>query len=436
MLLKKLMLGVAAAVVAFTPIAFETAKAADEAFIPLLTYRKGAFSVGGIPIANGFTDYLKMVNARDGGVEGVKLTWEECETEYSTDKGVECYNRHKDRGLVFNPNSTGITYAILEQAAQDGVSVFSMGYGRADAADGRVFKWAFNFPTSYWSQATAWVKYIASIEGGTDKLKGKSFGYLYLDSAYGREPIPTLELLGERYGYTLTTYAVPFASGGDQSATWLKIESNEHDWMMMSGWGILNQTAVKEAAEIGYPMDRFIGNWWSGSEADVLPSGAAAKGYLSGTFTAPGSGFPVHADILKHVFNGDEAAAKKNQWGEVLYNRGMVNAAYVVEAIRGSLKKFGGAPNAENVRWGLENLDLDDADLARMGFTGLIAPVKVTCADHEGGGGALFMQQWDGEKWVVVTDAIPVMHDVTRPMAEESALAYAKEKGIEPRDCS
>lgn len=436
MLLKKLMLGVAAAVVAFTPIAFENAKAADEAFIPLLTYRKGNYSVGGIPLANGFVDYLKMVNARDGGVEGATLAWEECETEYSTDKGVECFNRHKKRGLVFNPNSTGITYAILEQAAQDGVSVLSMGYGRADAADGTVFKWAFNFPTSYWSQATAWVKYVGSIEGGMEGLKGKSLGYIFLDSAYGREPIPVLEELAEKYGYELTTYSVPGASMGDQSATWLKIESNEHDWMIMTGWGLMNQTAIKEAAEIGFPMDHFIGNWWSGSEADVLPSGAAAKGYLSGTFTAPGTGYKVHADVVKHVYNGDEAAAKKNKWGEVLYNRGLANAAYVVEAIRASLKKFGGAPNAENVRWGFENLDLDDADLEALGFTGLISPVKVTCADHEGGGGALFMQQWDGEKWVVVTDAIPVMHDVSRPKAEASAAAYAKENGITPRDCS
>ena len=140
-------------------------------------------------------------------------------------------------------------------------------------------------------------------------------------------------------------------------------------------------------------------------------------------------------DVLKHVYSGDEAAAKKNQWGEVLYNRGLVNAAYVVEAIRGSLKKFGGAPTAENVRWGLENLDLDDADLAAMGFTGLIAPVKVTCADHETMG-PVMIQQWDGNKWNMVSDWIEPMRDVVRPMVEEAAAAYAKENNITPRTCS
>jgi branched-chain amino acid transport system substrate-binding protein len=433
---KKTLLGAMAAAFVAMLGATEAAKAQDTAFIPMLTYRTGPFSVGGIPLANGFRDYLQLINARDGGVEGVELEWEECETEYNTEKGVECYNRLKDRGLVFSPNSTGITYSIIEQAAQDGVSVFSMGYGRADSADGRVFKWVFNFPTSYWSQATAWIKYIGQIEGGMDKLAGKSFGYLFLDSAYGREPIPTLELLAEQYGYTLSTYSVPGASMGDQSGVWLKIERDDVDWMLMSGWGLMNQTAIKEASEIEFPMDHFIGNWWSGSEADVLPSGQAAAGYLSGTFTSPGSGYPVHAAILENVYGGDEAAAEDNQWGQVLYNRGVSNAAYIVEAIRGSIAEFGKPVTAANVRWGLENLSLDDARLAELGMTGFIASLQVTCADHEGGGGALVMQQWSGEKWEVVSDAIPVMHDITRPMAEASALEYANEKNITPRDCS
>lgn len=433
--LRKLVFGAVAAAFVAVPVAVETATAEETAFLPMLTYRTGPYSVSGIPLANGFADYLKMINKRDGGVEGVKLEWEECETGYNTEKGVECYNRLKDRGLVFNPNSTGITYSIIEQAAQDGVSVLSMGYGRADAADGRVFEWVFNFPTSYWSQATAWVKYIGQVEGGMDKLKGKSFGYIFLDSAYGREPIPTLELLGEQFGYSVTTYAVPGASMGDQSGVWLKIEQDDPDWMLMSGWGLMNQTAVKEASEVGFPMDHFIGNWWSGSEADVLPSGKAAAGYLAGNFTAPGSGFPVHADILRDVYGGDEAAAEAAGWGQVLYNRGLANAAYVVEAIRGSVAKYGTPVTAANVRWGLENLGLDAGGLAKLGLTGFIAPLQVTCADHEGGGGALVMQQWNGEKWEVISDAIPVMHDVTRPMAEASALEYAGEKNITPRDC-
>ena len=32
-----------------------------------------------------------MLNERDGGIGGVKLAIEECETGYDTKKGLECY---------------------------------------------------------------------------------------------------------------------------------------------------------------------------------------------------------------------------------------------------------------------------------------------------------------------------------------------------------
>ena len=40
-----------------------------------------------------------------------------------------------------------------------------MGYGRTSAADGRVFPYVFNFPATYWSQATAVIQYIANENG-------------------------------------------------------------------------------------------------------------------------------------------------------------------------------------------------------------------------------------------------------------------------------
>lgn len=49
------------------------AQAAGEQFVPLLVYRTGQFAPLGIPWADGKQDYLKLVNARDGGVNGVKL---------------------------------------------------------------------------------------------------------------------------------------------------------------------------------------------------------------------------------------------------------------------------------------------------------------------------------------------------------------------------
>ena len=122
-------------------------------FMPLLVYRTGPYAPSGIPIANAGSDYLNLINERDGGINGFKVTFEECETQYDTKQGVECYERLKGKGtLIINPYSTGITYQLIPKAAVDKVVVHSMGYGMTASADGRWFPWVFNFPMTYWSR--------------------------------------------------------------------------------------------------------------------------------------------------------------------------------------------------------------------------------------------------------------------------------------------
>lgn len=414
------------------------AQAEDGHFIPLLVYRTGPYAPNGIPTANGFIDYLKLLDARDGGINGVKVVWEECETQYNTKLGVECYEKLKGKGTagaaLVNPYSTGITYQLIPKASVDKIPIHSMGYGRTAAADGRVFKWAFNFPTTYWSQASTFVKYVGQQEGGMDKLKGKKIALIYHNSPYGKEPIPTLTVLAKKFGYDLKLLAVDHP-GQEQKATWLQVRRYRPDWIFMWGWGVMNQVAIKEAAAINYPMDHFIGVWWSGTESDVVPAGDGAIGYKAGNFHAAGDGFPIHEAVLKYVYNGDKAAAKENNFGEVLYNRGLMNAIYDTEAIRIAMNKFGNrAMGGEQVRWGLEHLNLTAQRLKELGLEGFTKPIRVTCEDHEGNG-PVYIQQWDGSKWNKVSDWISPMREIVRPLVEKAAAAYAKENNITLRDC-
>ena len=415
------------------------ARADGEQFIPLLIYRTGPYAPNGIPFANAMNDYFTLVNERDGGINGVRLTWEECETAYNNDRGVECYERLKNNGptgaSVVNPLSTGITYALIERATADKIPVLSMGYGRTDASDGRVFPYVFTVPMNYWSQASALIKYIGDEEGGMENLRGKKIALVYHDSAYGKEPIPTLEKLSETYGYELSLFPVAHP-GLEQKATWLKIGRQlRPDWVLMWGWGVMNSTAIKEAAAVGYPMDHFIGVWWSGSEPDVEPAGASARGYRSATFHAPGTDYPVFDDIFEYVQDKGLGAGPREEVGEVLYNRGIVNAMIVVEAIRTAQEIHGQQPlTGEQVRDGLENLNITEDRLAELGMSGFVPAIKVTCADHEGDH-AIRVQEWNGAKWEPITPWITPMKDVVRPMIEESAEAYAKEHGITLRDC-
>ena len=423
------------AAIAAAPAAY----AEDPQFFPMLVYRTGPYAPNGIPSANGMRDFYMLTNKRDGGVGGVQVAVEECETEYNTKLGVECYERLKNKhggASLVNPYSTGITYQLIPKAPVDEVPVLSMGYGRTSAADGRVFPWVFNFPTTYWSQASAFIRYVGEQEAGMENLKGKKIALVYHNSAYGKEPIPTLEKLAGIHGYELTTLAVDHP-GQEQKATWLQIRRLRPDWIFLWGWGVMNQVAIQEAAAIRYPMDRFIGVWWSGSENDVIPAGDAAKGYKAGTFHSVGMSAKVHEDILKHIYDGDLEEARKNGFGEVLYNRGLVNAMLGVEAVRTAQARWGNERmTGAQVRWGLENLDVGEGRLEELGFgDGFTRPIKVTCEDHEGNGPVL-IQQWDGEKWNLVSDWIPPIREVVRPMIEEAAAAYAAENDITPRDCS
>jgi len=86
------------------------AAAQESVYVPLFTYRTGPFAGSGIPIADGMHDYLQMLNERDGGIGGVKIALDECETGYDTKKGLECYDAVKPKNPVMvNPWSTGIS---------------------------------------------------------------------------------------------------------------------------------------------------------------------------------------------------------------------------------------------------------------------------------------------------------------------------------------
>lgn len=420
----------AAVSVALPPVA----KAQDSLYVPLLTYRTGAFAGSGIPIADGMHDYLEMLNQRDGGIGGVKIAYEECETGYTAQKGVECYEATKGKGaLMYNPWSTGITLQLIPKAGVDKIPVLSMAYGLTAAADGKTFPWVFNPPMTYWDGASVAMKYIASKVGGLDKLKGKKVGLIYLDAPYGKEPIPLLEMLAKENGFELAKYPVPGDKMQDQSSQWLNIQSDSPDWMIMWGWGAMNPTAVKEAVKVGYPMDKFIGVWWSGSDDDARAGGAGAKGYLTLNFNGTGAAFPAIADIKKHVVDKGLSTLKDaNRLGENNYNKGVYNSMLIAEAIRTAQKKSGKkVVDAQDVRAGLESLDIDAARIKEMGLEGFMTPVKVTCDDHSGSN-AVYVQQWDGAKWVKVSDWMEPMKDKVRPLLLADAAEYAKKNAPWP----
>lgn len=438
MKLKSLILSAAATAMMVTPLLASKVAAEGKLYIPLLTYRTGAFAGSGIPVANGMHDYLTMLNERDGGINGVKIEIEECETGYNAQKGVECYEATKGKGaLVYNPYSTGITLQLIPKAPVDKIPVLSMGYGLSAAAVGAKFPWTFNAPATYWDQASAIVKYVGAREGGMDKLKGKKVGFIYLDVGYGREPIPVLEALAKDYGFELMKIPVGVKEMQNQSSHWLNVRRSKPDWMIMWGWGAMNPTAVKEAAKIRYPMDKFIGVWWSGSDDDARPAGKAATGYRSVNFHGTGTDYPALKDIMTHVVKKGKSQVKdESKVGENFYNRGVMNMVIVTEAIRNAQKITGKKViNGEDMRKGLETLNLTKERLKELGLEGFSGPMKISCEDHAGAH-PVYIQKWNGKAWERDSDWITPIKEKVRPLLEAAATKYIADKpGWQTQTC-
>ncbi|MCZ4289279.1 ABC transporter substrate-binding protein [Hoeflea alexandrii] len=398
---------------------------ADELFVPLFSYRTGPYAGSGIPIANGMHDYLTMLNERDGGINGVKIRIEECETGYDTQKGVECYEQVKgDGALVISPYSTGITLQVIPKASVDKIPVLSMAYGLSAAAEGNTFPWVFNPPDTYWDGASAIITDITRREGGAEAMKGKKIGYIFLDAGYGREAIPLLEQLSKDMGFELLQYPVPGKEMQNQASQWLNIRRDKPDYMVMWGWGAMNPTAVKEATKIRYPMDKFYGVWWSGGNDDAAAGGEAAKGYRTLNFHGVGADYPFIADIKKYVIDAGKSQVDPAKFADNLYNRGVYNSMLIVEGIRRAQELAGKTViDATDMRVGLENLDITEERLKEMGMEGFALPMKLSCEDHSGHH-KVYVVEWDGKDWQKSGDWFSPDVDMVKPLLKKAAEEY------------
>lgn len=390
-----------------------------------LSYRTGPFAAPGIPLMDGMRDYMLMLNERDGGIGGSKINYIECETGYNTTKGVECYEKHKaDNPHVIHPWSTGITLQLIPKVTADEIPMLTTAYGYSASAVGEMFPWIFNPPVTYWDGASMILKAISN--GDVNSLKGKKVALLHLDHPYGKEPIPLLQKYAETAGFTLKTIPVGLKEMQNQSAQWLQVRRERPDFVVMWGWGAMNAGAINEAIKTRFDMNKFIGIWWSGHDGDLAPAGKKAAGYRTLSWNVPGE-YPALADIKKHVVDkGNSKLTDPSTMQSNFYTRGVAISVLTVEAARAAQEKFGTAElDKEQMRWGLENVNISNERLKELGLEGLLPEITTTCNDHSGQHGA-WVLKWDGEKFVKEGDMITPDKDMVRGMLEETAIKYAE----------
>jgi branched-chain amino acid transport system substrate-binding protein len=322
----------------------------------------------------------------------------------------------------------------MERATHDRLPMLTLGVGRTEASDGRVFPYVFNSPATYWGQSTAKIRFIGQRAGGMERLKGLKIAHVYHDSDYGRETLPILDHQAARYGFAVQHLAV-HPPGLDQKATWLRVQVAQPDWVILRGTGVMNPTALKEAAQVGFPRDKIVGAWPTCTEENMVPAGEAARGFICAVLHDSGTHFPLIQDIFTYVYARGKGAGSASDVGTGFYVRGVLRGLLTTEGLRTAIRHFGNQPlTGMQVQWGIEHLALTPASLKALGAEGLFPSITLSCRDHEGGGGIKF-RQWTGTQWTMLTDWVAPDQALVRPLVEASAARYAKDKGITPRDC-
>ncbi|HEX3954710.1 MAG TPA: ABC transporter substrate-binding protein [Stellaceae bacterium] len=340
--------------------------------------RTGATQIVGTVLCPAMQDYYNLINSK-GGIDGYKINAPEIDNEYKVPPAVEAYQRQKEQGMVLTTFfGTPQTVALNQKIEEDHIPATSPGFGISASADGKRFPYLFPIAATYWSQSAAAVKFIKDKLGN---LHGKKIAYVYYDNPAGKEPMPILDALQKQEGFELRTFAVP-PPGVELGAQALDITQRYHpDFIIDHLFGRSPSVAIKEYKRLGFPLSHVIGLVWASAEADILAAGGwgVAEGYNTIQFAGAGDDYPIRQEI-KDMYKKAGKDLPKGMDDTVIYNRGLLQAAVHVEALRNALKDTGGKPlTGPDVKKGME--EIHDFTLG-----GLVPPLQVTPTDHEGGG--------------------------------------------------
>jgi branched-chain amino acid transport system substrate-binding protein len=358
--------------------------------------RTGPTQVNGAGICPAFQDYYDLINSK-GGVEGYKIKYLEIDHEYKVPPAVEAYQREKGEGatsiMVYGSPQV---QALYQKLAEDKIPGTSPGFGIAASADGKRYPYLFPVAATYFSQGAGAVQFVKDKLGGS--LKGKKIAYIFYDNPAGREPIPVIEELQKTEGFELRTFAVP-PPGVEMGPQILDITQRYRpDFVIDHLFGRAPSVAIKEFKRNGFPLSKVLALVWASGEHDIMGAGgwAVAEGYYTMSFAGVGDDYPVRHEI-RAMLKAQGREPSKAMDDTVMYNRGLLWAAVHVEATRNALKANGGKPpTGEDVKKGFE--EIHDFSLG-----GLLPPLNVTPANHEGGGWVQIFQV-KGGKFVKETE--------------------------------
>jgi branched-chain amino acid transport system substrate-binding protein len=381
-----------------------------------LCYDLTKIYVAAVPqVAQAAKDYADLLNAK-GGLQGHPIEINVQDHGNEPQRGIDCYERLKRDGvMVFDFFSTPVSRAVLPRIMQDGNILVQPLVGRGDAVDGEVFKNVFPLAPTYWGQAANIVSYIKKQAGGN--LQGKKVAFLYLDTPFGREPMPVFEALKRIERFEFQSFGIP-VPGTDQSAAFTQLRRFQPDWVITWSFSPLKTISFREMQRNGIPIDKMITVNWI-NEVDINNFGAAAaKGLKRSTVVIGGAEHPLVKEILRELYDKGKGNGDRKMVADSYYNTGLAVYSTVFEGVGLAIKRQGWPLTPEKIRQGMYGIKQFDAK-------GFMAPVTITPKDH-GGGGKTRIDMWDGGKWVAQTDWFADYTGLVWTLVKANSADFAK----------
>jgi len=391
-----------------------TARAADKVIIiGMQNDRTGPTQIVGNILGPATHHYIELIN-KNGGLDGYHIEAPETDTQYQVPPAIEEYEHAKQMGAVsIMLYGTPQTEALAPRLDSDHIPGTCPGFGPASSSNGAKFPYVFPIAANYWSQAAAAVQYVKEQLGNS--LHGKKIAFLFYDNPAGREALPALHKLQSMEGFEMREYGVP-PPGIDCSAQALQIAGQfRPDFVISHVFGRATSVSIKALKGVGFPLSKVVGFVWASAEADIMAAGgwADCQGYNTMQFAGVGEDYPVIQQI-KAMFKAEGKPVPDIMKSSVYYNRGLLQGALHIEAIRLALKANGGNHlDGADVKKGFESI-------TNFSLGGLVPPLHITPTDHEGGGWVQIYQV-NGNKLVKKTPWFHGYRDTVEQMIAAAA---------------